>query len=216
MSVRAVESFNYTGVLNPTNWSPEFGSAGVIATSHYTGPLSGVAQVAATNQSIPGSGLYTGYPNWLNDQWAQVTLNACITSSSNYIGLCLRDTISSVVANKNAYRVYVLGPLGNATTVNIGVIVQGVFQLLVSSPAMSIPVGSVLYGGVQGTTVSALINGTPIISVVDTNVASGIPGFVIQSTLAVTDSQASAFSAGDYTVIPPSPTSYSLESSEYF
>jgi len=216
VTIRAVDNFTYNGVLSPANWTPEFGSAGIIAAAVYPGHGTGVAQQGVANQFPQGTGLYTGYPNWLNDQWAQLTLNACITNSSNYIGICLRDSISNVVANENGYRVYVLGPLGGATTVNIGVLVQGVFQLLASSSSMSVPAGSVLYGGVQGTTVSAVINGVPIISVVNASVASGIPGFVIKSTLAVTDSQASAFSAGDYTVPVVPPTSYSLESAEYF
>lgn len=47
MTTRAVENFAYTATLN-ANWSPEFGSAGIIATSNLTGSLSGVAQQAAS------------------------------------------------------------------------------------------------------------------------------------------------------------------------
>jgi Chitobiase/beta-hexosaminidase C-terminal domain len=195
MSTLAVDNFNYTGNLN-ANWVPENGQTIAIAAS-------GVCRDGAP-PAVQG-GLYVGNPviSWPSDQWAQITLLTINSSTSNYIGVLLRDS-SSVTTN---YRIFVAGPLGASATLTIGKENSGTYtQLVTIAGSANIPAGSVLFASVIGNVIRAYINGVLMLQTTDSSVSSGIPGFVIHAVSTSTDAQGSAFSAGNFATQAATPT----------
>lgn len=203
MATLASDPFNFVGVLSSLNWSPEL--SGTLPHAN-----NGVAQ-----DSTPGvfqSGLYVGTPavSWPTDQWAMMPLVSVVSNTSNYAGILLRGS-PSVATN---IRVFVQGPLGATATLNIAKIVGGSFTALAGGTAnFNIQPGAVLYAGVQGNYITAIV-GNLVLNFNNTagDVVSGTPGFVLNSNTLITDAQVGSWSAGSFL----GSSGYALESSDYF
>jgi hypothetical protein len=150
-------------------------------------------QCIATALGIDCAELYTGlvFPN---DQYAKFTIGQV----AGVAGLFVRSSI----INSNGYAVEITGPLGPNT--NIFLTVNGTTQL--GSFTGNVSPGDSIGLSAIGSTIQVSQNNVPIITATDTTLTSGAPGMFLGAGSVLTDTWATAFSAGG---VPTAPTGLS-------
>ena len=150
-------------------------------------------QVVPTVVNLQDNSAYTGIA-WPNDQYAEIVVAADATGCT--IGACCR------MSTGNMYYTQVVGPLGVGTaTQYISKYVANAGTNIVNIP-VTLAVGSVVRLEVQGTTLTAKINGVTMLTTTDASLASGSAGLFAYGTPGVANAAIAYWDAGSITNIP--------------
>jgi hypothetical protein len=146
-----------------------------------------------TSNALSFNGSYYSGLSWPKDQYAQIVVSTLNNGSNNQAGAIVRCS----AIDQSCYLSFLRsdGQL-------LMYVYNGGFQTFLATVATSFGAGSILRLQVQGTTLSAFINGILIKQVTDASISSGSPGLYTATTSAVALSQISYWEGGNL-LVPP-------------
>ncbi len=160
-----------------------------------------------TNCQIVGNRVRSGVANtddiesyngvtWPDDQYAQLTV-AVLTGTDLQVGTAVR--CSTTVAS--AYFGFAHTDTGGAMHYQLWRVVSGTFTLLGTDPTDPV-VGDVVRTEAEGTTIRLQRNGTTLMQVTDTNLASGRAGVAFYAAV-LANAEGDAWEGGNFATRSP-------------
>jgi hypothetical protein len=143
------------------------------------------------------AGAFWNAVTWPADQWSQATL-ATSVGGSTFMGLGLRMNAAS---GGNFYFFWVEG--GGSQFYGVGYALNGALNYIQSPTAFTANIGDVFYFSVQGTTLTALRNGSLVYTTTDSNLATGSAGIAGSPNAGTATSKISTWSGGGLAGSPP-------------
>lgn len=177
------------------NANPIGGNWSTLASSAAFGAMqlaSNKMEPASADGTIQGASYWNALA-WPANQWSQTPLGASVGATARN-GVILRGNTSGVAT---CYVISVVGALGGTCSVRFDKYLAGVLTTLATYASYgTVFVGDVLTGVVEGTTLSAYINGNLVTTVVDTDIATGAAGVCLFAPVAVTNAQITGWAGG--------------------
>ena len=134
---------------------------------------------------------------WPNNQWAEVSIIVA-SGSGDYVGPGLRNASGSVFSS---YVVYVVGPLGASSLLEVYKTVSGASTLLASA-TFTVAANDVIRLTVEGTTLNAYQNGIlrhgPL---TDSALASGSAGLAMYNSAGAAQTILDNWQGGDFSLV---------------
>jgi hypothetical protein len=169
--------------LNPADWEV----APTITGSSPFAPLQIIGdQCVASTLASECAEVYIGIP-FGNDQFSQITLGDIASGGS--VGLFVRSSAAGL------YSVDVGGPLGAGVEIDL-IVANQTGESLLGSYIGTVNVGDTVGLNVTGSTITVYLNGTPIITINDTTLTTGLPGIFCVPNAVVTDSAITEWTSG--------------------
>lgn len=140
-----------------------------------------------------GNGEYCSGPSWTAGQYAEVTVGTVSADGVQGVSAAVR------MIGTDAYMCRAGGPLGSSATLSIRRYQAGTL----TSGTFTVSAADVIHCEAFGNSIVLTQNGTPRLSVNDSNLASGVPGIIIDATQgAPSAATVTNFTAGNTTSAP--------------